>query len=502
MLRVDATGLWAAQRSIWADAAQHLGDVCSFAYGDNFPPVHPRFPGHSFNYHFLTSVTTAALVKLGLAPWTALCLHSFVLSLLVALCVYVFARRLGLGPNAAGLVLGLLMLGGGLEWWTTLVTHAPATYRWLNIYFSMIAPQRGLLYGLPLGLLTLRLLLLGIERDRVASFIFAGLVAGLLPYAHLGTFLTLALLTPFFVLTFPTLNWLPFLASWVIVGGPQILVQQAGSAGAAGALRWQPGWLAPPGPWFQFWLMNLGLFLPLLLTAFAYPGELPPRSRRFLLAFQPLFIIANLFVFQPWDWDNTKIFIWWYLAASILIASLLSRVWSLRPLAVTRPLAALVVLSLTLSGILENWHQAADGKRNRMLTTEEIDLARRIRESTPPHALFATGLLSNNPVSMLSGRRVLMGYTGWLWSQGIDTTGRQRELTSIMTLAPEAGRLIDEHRVDYVVVGPDEEGRFGSDPAAWRERYPSVIRTEHYDVFAVRGASATAASNPGGSGAN
>jgi hypothetical protein len=87
---------------------------------------------------------------------------------------------------------------------------------------------------------------------------------------------------------------------------------------------------------------------------------------------------------------------------------------------------------------------------------------------------------------MLSGRRVVMSFPGWLWSQGIDSSRRERELRSIMTLAPDSARLIDALSVDYVVVGPDEQTRWGADPESWRARYPCVIRTEHYAVFAVR----------------
>lgn len=500
-MSVDASGLWAAQRSLWADGAQHLGDIASFAYGDNFPPLHPRFPGHAFNYHYLTSITTAALVKIGVAPWTALCLHGFVLSLFVALAVFVFARRLGLGHGAAATSLILLVLGGGLAWWPTLHRIAigggaaplwdyaaleAANFRWLNVYFALIAPQRALLYGLPLGLLTLRLLFVGAEVRSLRVFVAAGVVAGLLPFAHLGTLLALALLTPCLALAFPMRGWLGFFGTWALLAGPQLLAQQGGSAGAAGAFRWLPGWVAPPEPWAGFWLRNLGLFLPLLLASFAIPADLPPRARRFLLAFQPLFVVSNLFAFQPWDWDNTKILLWWYLASCLLVSGILSRSWRLRPAALWRPLVVAAVLSLTLSGLLENLDQALGRQRSLLLSAEEIELARRVREGTDPHALFAVGLQHNHPVPVLSGRRVVMSFPPWLWSQGIDSSRRERELTAIMTLRPDAASLIDRLGVAYVVVGPDEERRFGADPEAWSARYPCVIRTEHYRVYRVR----------------
>src|SRR4030095_9578280 len=92
-LTVDADGLSTAFGNLWADWAQHLGDVSSFAYGENFPPVHPRFVEHGFTYHYLTSVTVAATVRLGLSPIVALPLHSFVFSVALLLALYAFARR-------------------------------------------------------------------------------------------------------------------------------------------------------------------------------------------------------------------------------------------------------------------------------------------------------------------------------------------------------------------------------------------------------------------------
>jgi hypothetical protein len=477
-LTLDEKGLWTSQLSLWGDAAQHLGDVASFAYGDNFPPLHPRFPGAPFNYHYLSSITSAALVAVGLTPWQALAFHSFIGSLFVALATYAFARKIGLTRSGAATALLLLVLGGGLGWWVRVTGHEITNLRWLNVYFALIAPQRGWLYGLPLGLLVLRML-------QLRSFVAAGVVASLLPYAHLGTFLTLAMLTPVLALAFPSRRWLLFFGTWALLAAPQILIQQAGSAGAASALRWQPGWVAPPDSWLWFWLKNLGAFAPLLLASFWAATTLPPASRRFLLAFQPLFIASNLFVFQPWDWDNTKVLAWWYLGSCLLVVGLLEHLAQLRPAAVVRPVLALIVLSMVMSGVLENVQQARGRQRNLLLTSEEVELARRLRASTPAHALFAVGLQHNHPVPVLTGRRVLMGFRGWLWSQGIDYAARERDLRAIMTLGASAQELIAAHRVDYVVVGPGEKNDLGADVEAWRARYPSVLRTESYEVFSV-----------------
>src|SRR5262245_54263191 len=132
---LETDGLWASQLSLWGDGAQHLGDITSFAYGDNFPPLHPRFPGHPFNYHYLAAVTSAALVKVGMTPWAALSLHSFAGSIFIGLAVFVFARRLGLSPATAATALLLFVVGGGLAWWGRVSGQEMTNMRWLNMFF-------------------------------------------------------------------------------------------------------------------------------------------------------------------------------------------------------------------------------------------------------------------------------------------------------------------------------------------------------------------------------
>ena len=145
--------------------------------------------------------------------------------------------------------------------------------------------------------------------------------------------------------------------------------------------------------------------------------------------------------------------------------------------------------SMVLSGLLLNLDEMMGRDRHTLLDREELDLAGMIRQRTPPHALFAAGLRHNHPVPVLSGRRVLIGYPAWLWSQGIDSAAEERDLRTILALAPGAPELIARYGVDYVVIGPEESEKLGANLAAYASRYPCVIRTASYRVFAVGGAS-------------
>jgi hypothetical protein len=143
----------------------------------------------------------------------------------------------------------------------------------------------------------------------------------------------------------------------------------------------------------------------------------------------------------------------------------------------------LIVSSMLLSGGLQHLHQLLGLDRNRLLTRDELVLADRVREETAAHTIFLTGTQHNHPIHVLAGRSVVMGFPGWLWSQGYDYRQREEDVGSMFALKPEAERLLREYGVDYVVVGPIEREHLGADPEAFRSRYPSVIETDTYEVF-------------------
>ncbi|HEY8601994.1 MAG TPA: hypothetical protein VIL85_26445, partial [Thermomicrobiales bacterium] len=225
----DARGLWANQITLWGDWALHLGDVTAFVYGDNFPPQNTRYAGGPLAYHYLTSITGAAFVELGMNPVAALQLHSFIFCMLLLFGLYAFALRLTADRDAAGVSVGLFLLGGSLGWliiaaqintshdflgtlqrqpWET-GPQQDGGFLWQNSFFALIQPQRGYLYGLPLMLLIGTLLYLGIEDYRPRFFVAAGLIAATLPFAHTSTLVALALIAPFVAIFFfePTRRW-------------------------------------------------------------------------------------------------------------------------------------------------------------------------------------------------------------------------------------------------------------------------------------------------------
>jgi hypothetical protein len=513
-LTYDSRGLWAGQSFIWGDWALHLGDVTSFVWGDNFPPENTRYVGGPLAYHYLTSITAAALVVLGMTPTAALVFHSFVFCLFILFGLYAFALRLTGDRDAAGSSIALFLLGGSLGWLVVAAEINKARdiagpllqnpwnhwqqsdlgFNWHNVFFTLIEPQRGYLYGIPLILLILTLLLIGVGTEERRLFAAAGLIAGTLPFAHTSTLVALALIAPFLALLFPArlatwvTNWALFFGLWIVTAVPQLYLQQGGQRGETSAFRVQLGWLTKTTgePWLWFWGKNLGWFGPLLIVALASRDLVPPAPRRLLWAFMPTFVLCNIFVFRPWDWDNTKFFFYWFLAVCILVAMLLVRTWRDHPSWAVRAMIVGVVGTMILSGLLVNFQQAIGKDRNLMLSTEELRVAEQVRALTPERAVFAVSFQHNHPVPVLAGRRVVMSYTGWLFAFGINYAERERDVRAIYALAPNTPALVAKYGVDYVVIGPGERQEFKPNLDAFRARYPRVISTGGYEIFQVR----------------
>ncbi len=506
-LQERSSGLWAGHVNIWGDWPVHLGIVSSFAYGANFPPEHPRYADHPFAYHYLSDLTAAAQVVLGMAPGPALVLHSLIGCVLVAIALFAFARRFLRDRAAAGLAVVLFLLGGGLGWVATAAAFeaghdATRILAWdhhvkddlnmqiVNMFFGFMASQRAFLYGLPMAFAIVATLMVAVRRggrDR-RPFIVAGAIAGLLPLAHLGTLLALALVTPFLVLLFPVRRWAWFFAVWMAVAVPQLLGQLGGGAGALAAMRIQWGWVADPDPWPWFWIKNLGFFLPVAIAGLLGRRVIPPRAQRFAWAFMALFAIVNVIVFQPWDWDDHKLLVYWFLMIALVSAAVLARLWRARPRLAARAVVATIVVTMTMSGILEDVGTALGQSTFLMLRPEQIRLAERLRSLTEPDALFISGMQNHDPVAMLTGRRLYIGYANWLWTEGIPYEARTLEAERIYRSEPGTEALLASLGIDFVVIGPHERDDLDANEAAFRDRYPVLVSEGAWAVYDVRDA--------------
>lgn len=458
------------------DLTLHIGIIASFAWGGNFPPVHPEYAGAPLTYPFLIDLAAAAFARVGATIGQALLLQNVILILAIVVVIYHWALALTSSRTAAMASPLLVLFGSGLGWTVMLkdarqaggrlvdfVMHLPHSYtlntanlQWGNLTTIMLVPQRSLELGLPLVLIVTMLWWRALASESPRLMVLAGVVAGLLPLSHTHGFLVSMAAAGGLALLFPKWRlWIPFFAIAALIALPQILwVSWNSPIRAERFVQWEPGWAKGPEPLLWFWFKNTGLFIPLLVAALAAPREWIPRElRRFYLPALLFFIVPNLFRVAPRTWDSNKVLIFWYVASVPLVALLLARLG--RYGVAARLCAAGVVLSLVLAGVLDAWRVASGAVTVTVFDRSAVDFANLVRDRTRPDALILRAPTADHPV-LLTGRRSVLGYSARVRLHGLDERERESHVKCIYEGCAEARALLRDYGVDYVVVGPAE----------------------------------------------
>jgi hypothetical protein len=503
--RLLPDGLYAGTGGTWADWAAHLSYAGSFAYGANFPPQLPLDPGHHLPYPFMIDFLAASLIPLGASLPSSLVLSSGLLAFAFAPVMYLAGLRLTGRRAVSAIAPFIFTLSGGLsftyffgdlqEKGLAALVHLPReysglmsqNYQWLTPLIASMLPQRSTLFGFAIVLVVLALLFTALERPGWQSFLFAGVLTGLSPAFHVHGYGTCVVLAAFWAAFHRRREWVAFFVPALALGIPVVLwlLPESGAM-----IRVQVGWMAMAGGFHDnvvwFWLKNLGLFIPLLLIAQFVRNLLPTRYAAHFAPIWLWFLVPNLLLFHPWDWDNQKFFVYWALLGSFLVAALVVRVARAGlPGAVA---AVVMLLVLCLAGGL-------DAARNTDFTVSSIrftdnaglDVAAWSRTHTPPQAVFLAAYDHDSPISTLGARRVVLGYPGWIWTYGIsDWTGREQDVQAMLQGKPEAAALLRHYGVKYVVIGPQERtAPFSANDVYWQSNAVLVYSNAEYHVYKI-----------------
>ena len=496
-------GLYAGYVNVWGDWAAHLAYAGSFAFGQNLPPEFPIAPGHRLAYPFFVDFFAATLVPLGASLTSSLVLSSGLLALAFPLVMYLAAYRLTGSPPAAALAVLVFLLGGGLGFvnlagdiraqGASVLAHLPReytlnrdlNYQWLNPVLAYLLPQRSTLFGFSIVLMAASLLWRA-TRDAAGWWVFAftGIVVGLAPLFHAHAYATVVVLAAFWTALWRRRQWVAFFVPALALGLPGMAWL---SPSEGGTLWVQLGWMAGSDGHHDsvlwFWLVNLGLFIPLLVVAQLWPGVLPDGLRSFLAPLWLWFLVPNVLVFQPWIWDNTKFFVFWAIFGAIAVGALLAKM-------ARRGAAGLLAATgcfavLCLAGALDLTRAADLGvSKVRFTDAAGLDVASWVRGHTEPRAIFLVAPEHNQPVAALAGRRVVVGYAGWIWSYHLESTlSRVGDVRLMLHGDPDAADLARSYGVRYVVIGPQELAA----PYEANTVYWSTVADRIYDngVYAV-----------------
>lgn len=461
---------------LFGDAAFHTSIITSFSSGDNFPPEYPMMAGQPLRYTFLMDFHSAILDYLGMGIQWSVVLPGIVLLSSILSLIYFAAIRFTDRTEGGVFAVLLIIFSGGLGFISAIedwqISGMPLDvfllsqnlnytcnyelgYVFTNFIIIVMA-QRNALIGFAAGAaIVLMLYAIMVNRegaDHRGVLLITGIIAGLMPMFHMYSYISIMLAVTLLIVLYREKNWYLFLIPAVLLAIPQYLwvSAQVGESFIKLHLWWMAGDITNvPG----FWVKNMGFELVLLLAGLILAGK---EKLKFYIPFAAIFIMANLMLFQPWDYDNHKFFSFWLMPSVLFMAAALLYIYDLPKIG--KPLfSAFMALAMFTGSLVAVFLLV---QPYTIFTGDGEYVSDWIKENTPRDAVFLTSESHVHPVVTLAGRKSYLGYAGWLYTHGLSYDDRAYN-TSFMYGASlpeyeEAITLLKSNNIDYVIIGPDE----------------------------------------------
>ena len=504
-LSVQPNG-WYVPGYTWGDIALHMSLISSVAYQPHVPLHFPVFYQAPLSYPFLFDFYSGILLRLGLSWQMVFFLPSTYLFLAAAALAQRLVTRIT-GKRAVGYInLALFFLAGstaGLSQffssYATLGSQAFTAFDYsylpdqgldlANPVTSHFLPQRSFLVGFALAILIFSLLYDAIKSREGNGVYLAAFLTGTLPFFHVNTFFVVAAVWVTWIVSewirrkhIPR-HWL--YASLILFGIalPQVL-WQFHSSYHAGFGYWYLGWTRPiDQSLLYFWLRNVSIFLGFLV---GLPWIIRKMHNEFFTALvivaTGITIAINVRIFQPFAFDNLKFFFYAYWIFSIAIAWVLVEWWN-------RRYWYLTIVSLFLlcgSGTLSIIREMQPSLSYELFSNSDLHVASELRSVIPADAHVLTYGEHNNIVPTLTGRSILVGYDGWLWSYGISYLQEVTDRNTIISGGAGAADLIKKYDLNYLVVSEEELDTNGVNLSQVSSQYREVYADSGWHVYQLQ----------------
>ena len=485
----------------YGDMAMHLSFITSIAGQQTFPPEYNLLPGTPVSYPFLCDSVSSSLYLLGTPLRWAYMIPMFFAFAQVFCGVWFLGREFCRRKYAPVLAFLLFFLNGGLgmiyflngeyslhdlftAFYKTPTNLTEKGMRWVNVIADMLLPQRATLFGWAALFAVLYLLFRAVFRGDARLYLPAGILGGLLPMVHTHSYFALGLMAACWLIYSAVrdrlsrewlLGWLRFGLPAVLLALPQLFLWTFPSVGGnEHFVRVVIDWVNNgKEPWLWFWVKNVGLVF--VLT----PVALFSVSREQRAAFSGaifIFVLCELLVFQPNEYDNNKLLYVAYAFGCFVCADALAG-WLGK---VRSPAAQGVLLALTLfissnAAVFTLGREVASGFPQygyELFSRDEVAAAEYIIDNTEPDAVFLTRDNHDNTVATLTGRNIVCGSGSYLYFHGLNYQDKQYLAEQMLTNPGvfEANR--ENEGLDYVYIGYHERALAGVITEYLTENYP------------------------------
>lgn len=503
------------------DLSLHITYINNLAFGVPFWPENPIFAGAGIHYPIGVDLFNSLLKLAGLDVCQGLVCVGLASSAVTLVALYKWGR---------GFVIAGFLFNGGLAGFQFLSNLHLLDYQselaWKSIPLAMFVTQRGLLYAIPAGLALLWSWRARFfpdpekKQDKPLPFLTEVLLYSTMPLFHLHTFIFLSFLLGCWIAaaimrqskgdSAATLVPLIQLVVCSVIPASLLIWYLTGGFKNGSVIHWVWGTHANPKSWDWFyddqpqfatwagslhttpmiasalghganWIVNYGalpFFVITLIYAIWVMGNEPAngRARAFVLPASLMFLISCFVMFAPWDWDNTKIMIWCYLAVlPFLWDRLLARenVW----------LRAVCCFMLFFSGFISLLGGIdATHTGYELADRAEVDGVASAVRPIPATAIFAGYPTYNHPL-LLNGRKMVEGYNGHLESHGIDYKPNLAMLESLLNGEPGWRETARKLHARYLFWGKLEDENYPDSTRPWEITCPKIADGEFGKIY-------------------
>ena len=508
----NVDGALYAGQCTFGDMPMHLSFITSIAEQQTFPPEYNLLPGTPISYPFLCDSISASLYLLGTSLRWAYMFPMFFAFAQVFCGVWFLSREFCRRKYAPVLAFLLFFLNGGLGmiyffngeyslhdlftgFYETPTNLTEKGMRWVNVIADMLLPQRATLFGWAALFAVLYLLYRAVFREDRRLYLPAGILGGLLPMLHTHSYFALGLMAACWLVYSAVRDgfrrewfagWLKFGLPAVLIALPQLLVWTFPSVGGnEHFVRVVLDWVNNgKEPWLWFWVKNVGLVF--VLTPFAF--FVAPREQKATFSGAVfIFVICELLVFQPNEYDNNKLLYVAYAFGCFLCADALCG-WleKLKSPAAQGVVLAAVLFVSSNAAAFTLAREVVSGTPKYgyvVFSRDNAAAAGYIIENTEPDALFLTRDNHNNAVASLTGRNIVCGSSSYLYFHGLNYQPRQILAQRMLTDADVFEANWEALGIDYVYIGDYERALSGAIVGYLAENYPAVYSSGSVTIY-------------------
>ena len=519
ILAKNEVGAYSSGQSTYGDLNFHTAIITSIEQHESFPPEFPILVGHKLNYPFLVDMMSSSLMVFGTSLRTSIMVPSIVLSMLLIMGVYYLAFKITNNKSASILSVVFIMLCGGFGFayflegakadiskFTEIFTafyHTPTNFnenniRWSNTICDMIIPQRTSMAGWAMIMPCLWLLIDAVKDNKRKSFIILGFLASFLPMIHTHSFLALGVISAgmFFAFlirkeTTPErknyiINWIIYGVIVLLIAFPQLILWTFSQASRESFMKFHFNWVNVNDPYIWFYLKNWGIFTIFLIPAFMNANK---DKKRILLSTLPLFVLAELILFQPLEYDNNKLFYIVFFIIVIIESDYFVQLWDkLKNSHGTKVFYAILIIFLgTFSGVLTIAREWVSGREYQTYNLDMIELADFVKNNTPKDAVFLTGEEHINPISGLSGRYIYLGSGSFICTHGYtdEYWERMADLKNVYeNVAFDITDFCREKNISYILISDSERYDFNVNMEKF-SKYEKVFQNNSCELYKI-----------------